>query len=137
MPTLAIPSAETIAVKWLRSHALVDDLVGQRVYTEVPEGVVYPFIRVIRIAGAAFGRHWVDAALLEISSWSPARVDAQIICEQAVAALHDIDMLDDIAVICNIEDVMGPRSVPDPVAKLPRFVAEVRLMVHPYPEQGS
>lgn len=140
MTTAVLPDVERICIAYLTDHTEVDALVDGRVYSDPFDKVVRPFLTVRRIGGAAAFPHWVDTALIEVSAWSwdrggiSGRQEARLICETAVAALHDMPAIDDggLAVRCHVADQTGPRSVPDPDTGKPRFIAEVLVTVHPY-----
>jgi hypothetical protein len=127
-----------MAIQWLLDHADVDLLIDDRVYPDGPiEDVIWPFGTVARIAGVPQVHHWLDLPELQVAGWAETRAEARDICETMVAALHDIEMSDPLGVVGGCEDISGPRPLPDSVTSRPRFVAEVRLTVHPRPQLGS
>lgn len=145
MTTALLPDVEAVLIDYLNSNSEVNALVSGRVYAEPFDKVVRPFLTVLRIGGRSGTPHWIDTAQVEISGWSKdrsgvsGRQEARLICETALAALHEIPPVDTYndAVIANVADSTGPRSIPDRVAGLPRFVAEVFVTLHPYPGAAS
>ena len=140
-----LPAAESVAIAWLVPHPLLSELVGSRVYADVPEGATYPLVRIERIGGGTIGGgHWLDSAHLQISAWAAnaiteqgfgsARSAARGICEQAIAALHELSGVTELAVVTAVEDVAGAKFVPDPATHHPRFIGEVLLTLHPLRE---
>jgi hypothetical protein len=131
-----LPDIEAIAVAYLMAHPDITAICGDRVYTEIPEGPTYPFVTVLRIAGRPRPRpRWIDQAQLQISAWGNdddlSREDTRDLCETAVAALHDLPGVTDLGVVTGVEDILGPRSLPDPETSFPRFEAEVLVTAHP------
>lgn len=133
MTTTLLPDAEAIAIAWLLDSAEVMALVGTRVYAEPIENVTDPFLTIERFGGVPEVRHWLDHAELQVTAWGTTRPEARLICETAIAALHDIDMNDPLGIVNAVEDLSGARSLPDPVTSRPRFIAEVRMTLHPTP----
>jgi len=136
MSVRLLPDIEAIAVSWLVTHPDITAICSGRVYTEIPEGPIYPFITVFRIAGQPRPRpRWLDQAQLQIDAWgddSPySREDTRDLCETAVAALHELNGVTDLGVVTAVEDVLGPRPLPDPETSFPRFEAEVLVTAHP------
>jgi len=136
MSVQLLPDVEAIVVAYLAAHADVMALCDDRVYTEVPEGPTYPFITVFRVGGQPRPQpRWIDQAHLQIDAWGDdeaySREDTRDLCETAVAALHELNGVTDLGVITAVEDVLGPRSLPDPETSFPRFEAEVLVTAHP------
>jgi hypothetical protein len=134
-----LPDIEAIAVTYLEADTDVAALCDGRVYTEIPEGPTYPFLTVLRIAGRPRPRpRWLDQAQLQVAAWGNdagfSREDTRDLCETAVAALHELVGTTALGVVTGVEDVLGPRSLPDPETSWPRFVAEVLITAHPEPE---
>jgi hypothetical protein len=131
-----LPDIEAICVAYLATHADVVALCDDRVYTEIPEAPTYPFVTVRRIAGLPRPRpRWIDQAQLQIDAWGDddaySREDTRDLCETVVAALHELPGITDLGVVTAVEDILGPRSLPDPETSFPRFEAEVLVTAHP------
>jgi hypothetical protein len=131
-----LPDIEAITVGYLSTHAEITVLCGDRVYTEAPEGPTYPFITVFRVGGQPRPRpRWLDQAHLQIDAWGDdgdfSREDTRDLCETAVAALHELNGVTDLGVVTAVEDILGPRSLPDSETSFPRFEAEVLVTAHP------
>jgi hypothetical protein len=47
-----LPDVERLLSSWLRTQPELVDLVGQRVYTVLPDAKTFPLVRLVRIGGA-------------------------------------------------------------------------------------
>jgi len=135
-----------MAIAWLAAHPNLDVLIydadadSNRVYGDAPKGAVVPFITVERVGGRPDAKpHWIDKAHLQILAWGEAdeRSAAEEVCAVAVAALHELPGVRALGVVTAVEDVLGPRPLPDPETSRPRYLAEVLLTTHPLRESGS
>lgn len=136
MSVRLLPDIEAICVSYLLAHPDVSAIVGGRVYTEIPEGPTYPFLTLLRISGRPRPQpRWLDQAQIQVAAWGDLdnfmREDVRDLCETAVAALIELKGTTDLGVVTAVEDVLGPRSLPDPETSWPRFVAEVLVTAHP------
>ena len=136
MTTQLLPDTEAIVVGYLSAHSAVNAICDDRVYTEIPEGPTYPFVTILRIAGRPREReHWIDQAQIQVASWGDdrtlSREGTRDLCETCVAALHDLNGVTSLGVVTAVEDILGPRSLPDPETSWPRFEAEVLVTAHP------
>lgn len=133
---ILLPDVEAIVIDYLMSHTDVSAIVDDRVYTDIPEGPTYQFLTVLRIAGRPRPQpRWIDQAHLQIGAWGDdvnfSREDVRDLCETAVAALHELVGNTPLGVVTAVEDILGPRSLPDPETSWPRFMAEVLVTAHP------
>ena len=145
MSVQALPSVETLAVLALLGDADVSAIVGTKVYTETPETLTYPLVRVIRIGGSASDHHWLDRPTLQVEAFTKAalptygfngiRSAARGLCELAVVALHNLEATS--AVVGAVRDIIGPRSIPSGVNQVSRFTAEVEITLHPLVSESS
>lgn len=138
--SVVMPDIEYAVIQFLLDDPALGIVVSDRIYAELPPGVVYPCVTVRRISGRSGVPRWLDGATVEVSGWAHrdaagARAEAHDACEYAVAAMNGIsNTLADGAVLCGPVATSGPRSIPDtikPGVTNPRFVAEVSLTYHP------
>lgn len=142
MTVRSLPDAEGIAVAYLTATILDVD---ERVSTNLPENAERPYITVSRIGGRPRPEpHWLDQAHLEVSVWGASPDDDPLtrdttfdICATALAALHELPGITELGIVTAVEDILGPRNIPDPATSWPRYIAEVLLTTHPDPNAGS
>jgi hypothetical protein len=79
-------------------------------------------------------QHWLDKALLQVDAYAEHREDARDVCEAAIVALMDMPQSHALGVVSDVEDVIGPRQLPDTIGHRRRFEGEVLLTTHPAPE---
>lgn len=129
-----LPDIEAISINWLLAHP---DVGVDRIYTEIPEGPTYPFVTVLRIAGRPRPQpRWLDQAQLQVAAWGDdgelSREATRDLCETCIAALHEMkNEVTTLGVVTAVEDIIGPRSLPDPETSFPRFMGEVLITAHP------
>jgi hypothetical protein len=136
---VTLPDVEAIVATYLAAHSEVDALVDGRVGTELPENAVRPYLTVTRVGGRPRSRpHWIDQAHLQVVCWGQdpdneptARDEAFDVCATALAALHDLPGITDLGIVTGVEDILGPRPLPDRETAFPRFLAEVLVTAHP------
>lgn len=134
MTVTTLPDIEAIAVSYLSTHP---DVPTDRIYTEIPEGPTYPFVTVLRIAGRPRPQpRWLDQAQLQVAAWGDdgalSREETRDLCETCIAALHEMrNEVTSLGVVTAVEDILGPRSLPDPETSFPRFMGEVLISAHP------
>ena len=141
MSVILLPDIEAICVDWLLNHPDVS-AITTNIYTENPEAVEYPFLTLLRIAGRPEVRpRWIDHAHLQIAAWGDdsalSRENTRDLCETATAALHELNGTTTLGVVTAVEDILGPRSLPDPETSFPRFIAEVLVTAHPGTEGSA
>ena len=132
MSTVLLPDCEAVAIAYLLSDTDLGVLVDDRIYGDLPEGAEFPLCSIVRVGGQPFGGRpggYLDKARLQISGWSELRDEAFAICASALGALHAIPQNQDTAVVGAVEDIIGPRQIPDPTSNH-RYVAEVLMTAH-------
>lgn len=140
-----LPDVEAIAAGYLLTvGALVDDDpdglgVGTRIGTRLgPDGKTEtPYLRLRRISSTAPVRRHLRAGNLQLEAWADTDLEAQDVCELAVAALHSDAFLGtypNLGVVTGVDDGIGPRSQPDPVTDHPRWLGSVIVYAHPIAE---
>ena len=94
MPITLLPNAELMLSAYLRSRTEITDLVGDRVYTELPrrdDDRVFPLIRVSRIGGGPTGSPlFLDRALVSFDVWGGTKSEAHQIAATVAAVVDGI-----------------------------------------------
>jgi hypothetical protein len=86
-----VVDTERLLSSWFRSQTEIVDLVEDRVYTEVPNRAVFPFIKLTQIAGSpVFSKPlYLDEALIQIDAYGGPKVLARQIIDTARDLLAD------------------------------------------------
>ncbi len=135
-----LPDIEAAVIAYLLADLDLGAIVDDRIYAELPTGVVYPCLTARTISGRAGVPRWIGSATFELAGWghrndANARRDARDACEAAVRALNDLANTTSLdALLCGPLATNGPRSIPDQISTgvtNPRFTAEVTLSYHP------
>lgn len=135
MSTQTLPDVEAAVIAYLLETDVATE-VEDRIYAEIPEGVLYPFITVQKFSETDT-RHWIATASLQIGGWASRanpepRALARDLCEATVAALHDaVGFMDGSIILGAGFTLVGPRAVYDRPTSNPRFLADVALPYHP------
>jgi len=84
-----LPNTAALISAFLRDQDEVADLVGERVYTVLPNNKTFPMVRVTRVGGTAGTRfaHWLDAPLFQVDVWATTAAPAFDLAETCRAAL--------------------------------------------------
>ena len=84
-----LPNTAALISAFLRDQDEVADLVGDRVYTVLPNNKTFPMVRVTRVGGSAGTRfaHWLDAPLFQVDVWATTAAPAFDLTEICRAAL--------------------------------------------------
>jgi hypothetical protein len=136
-----MPDIEDALIDYLVADTGVGAVVVDRIYAELPRGVVYPAVTVRLLIQRSGVPRWLQSpATVEVAGWAHrddahGRKNARAACETAVAAINALRnaVLGDVVVVGPIATT-GPRSVPDqlePGVVNPRWIAEVSLAYHP------
>lgn len=143
MTVRALPDTEGIIVAYLSGHPDVD--ISDNVSTDLPEGHNAYHLTIRRIGGRPRPEpHWIDQAHIELAAWGVDPAEDALtrdttfdLCATALAALHELPGITALGIVTDVEDILGPRNVPDPVTSWPRYIAEVLVTTHPDPNAGS
>ena len=141
-----MPDAELLAVQFLRAHPQVRALVGDRVFTEVPDedtlaaefGGARPLLRVQRVGGLPVVDGWLDVPRLQVDAYADgaeAKFDAHRLAAVAQAALvDDLPGAHDEAVVTAVRVDTGLSWVADDAgAGDARYLFTVAAYLHPLP----
>ena len=142
-----LPDVEQIVSLYLRSVTEVTDLVGQRVYTQLPNSPTFPLVKLTRFGGApVFNRPLhLDRALLQFDAYGGNKRESQQLAEMVRAALADPDFVglreldgDPIGVVTGV-DFGDLRWLPDSsyTPAKPRYVFDIAVFTHPAPAVAS
>lgn len=131
-----LPNLEAIVSAFLRQQPEITALIGDRVYTAIPGGAVYPLVRVNQFDDVKVTQRplRVVRGSIQIEAWGGSKVEAYLILSTAVACLSG--RLEGVQpggeVVSNV-DFGGMRDVPDTnfsPAK-PRWLTSAYITAHP------
>lgn len=127
--------AERLVSRWLRERTDITTIVGDRVYTVIPNRVVFPFLRITQIAGSpVFSRPlYLDESYIQIDAYGGPKVLARELVDTTRQALADefVGLHPEGSVTCV---TFGPLSyIPDDAYEppQPRFIAMASIYTHP------
>lgn len=140
-----LPDVEAIAATYLLTVGELVDAdpaglgVGQNIGTRLgPDGATpTPFIRLVRVSSTSPVRRHLRAGNTQVEAWADTDLEAQDVCELAIAALHSDAFpgtYPDLGVVSGVDAGIGPRRQPDPVTEHPRWLGSVIIYAHPIPE---
>lgn len=127
---------ERLMSAWLRARPEIAAIVADRVVTETPNRVVFPFMRVSQIGGAPIWSRplWLDRSYIQIDAFGGPKVQARALIDATRAALSD-DFLGahpGVGVVTAVE--FGDMNyLPDDLWEppKPRYAATVAVFTHP------
>lgn len=131
---LLAPDVAALVSQYLRSCDAMTDMVGQRVYTEIPNVPTWPLVRLTQFDSRDLAVAWLDAAVLQIDAFGGGIAMASDIGRTAQALLHDMYGTHDEGVVSGVR-TFGWRYQPDDTfdpAK-PRFLFTAVVAAHPLP----
>lgn len=135
MTVVVLPDIEQLVSEFLRAQAEVTALVGQRVYTAVPNEPTFPLLLLKRIAGSpVLSRpRVIDAPVVQLDAYGGTKKQAHTLIQTACAVVAErIEGVHATGVVAGV--VFGPLSwLPDPsyVPAKARFVADITFTVRP------
>ena len=127
---------ERLMSAWLRARPEIVAIVDDRVVTETPNRVVFPFLRISQIGGAPVWSRplWLDQAVIQLDAFGGPKVQARALMDAARSALAE-DFLGahpGVGVVTSV--VFGDLSyIPDDLWEppKPRWAATVAVYTHP------
>lgn len=127
--------AERLLSSWLRAREDVTAIVGDRVYTEIPNRAVAPFLRISQIAGEpVFSRPlWLDEAYVQFDAYGGPKVQARLLIDTVRQALAD-DFIGQHAVgVVTAVRFADLTYLPDYSyePQKPRYIAMASVYTHP------
>lgn len=127
---------ERLMSAWLRARPEIAAIVADRVVTETPNRVVFPFLRITQIGGAPVWSRplWLDRSVIQIDAFGGPKVQARTLIDAVRAALAE-DFLGSHAGVGVVVDVQfgDLNYVPDDLWEppKPRYAATVTVITHP------
>lgn len=90
-PLVILPNMEAVLSQFLRDQPEVVDLIGDRVYTALPEGVTFPAVRVTQILDRKITTRplWVAEFVMQVEAFGGSKAQAWTLaatCEGLIAA---------------------------------------------------
>ena len=127
---------ERIVSQFLRDNTAVTDLVGQRVYSELPKAVEWPAVRLNRVGGGPATRPArLDLARIQVDVWGGTKANARTIAATVLAVIGEElpGVYDEGVSVITAARLGTLRYSPDTTftpAK-PRYISEVSIYSHP------
>jgi hypothetical protein len=140
MPPGVLPAnGEKIVQTFLRGHAAVSAIVGQRVRPEVD--AIRPCVRVQQITESEDedSRGWLTHPVLQFDAYAETQGQARILIDTVRMALREIGGVYAGGVVAGVSHERGPDWLPDEDIRtkdgydMPRYSADYRIHLHPTP----
>ncbi len=135
MTVTLLPDIERLVTDFLRAQAEITTIVGNRVYTEIPDTPTFPLVRVRRLGGFPVLNRplYVDAPLVQIEGYAATKGAARLLTETCRAVLAErVEGTHTTGVVAGVsfgsliwlpdEDFTPPK---------PRYVSDATLTVRP------
>jgi Protein of unknown function (DUF3168) len=140
--TAVMANAEALVIGWLLADDGVSDLVGDRVFAEIPALATYPLVVAFRWGGEQKVRYRLDEAYMQVDSWSevvekggskPQAHDVAAAVRASMASMAGSITFGGVTgtVLGADERAPGLMYLPDPVTSRPRYVDQFAVFVHP------
>jgi len=132
-----LPDSELVCVNYLLKKQSVIDIVGDKVSTQLPRDIVYPFLTLTRIGGNTVEPIWLEESDIQVSSWAQTKREAFVLASTARAALLDMGYgyRDDVegAYVTGVKDMSGLLWMPDDsqTKPIPRYLFGISVYLHP------
>lgn len=127
---------ERLVSAWLRARTDITDIVEDRVYTEIPNRAVFPFLRITQIGGTPVYSHplYLDESYLQFDAYGGPKVQARLLIDTVRQALADefTGTHPGVGVVTSVR--FGDLSyIPDDgyAPPKPRFLAMASIYTHP------
>lgn len=135
MTVTLLPDIERLLTDFLRAQPEVTTIVGNRVYTEIPDNPTFPLVRARRVGGFPTLHRplYIDAPLVQVEGYAATKGAARLLAETCRAVLaeraeggHATGVVADVTFGALIwlpdEDFTPPK---------PRYIADATLTVRP------
>lgn len=135
MTVTLLPDSEALLSQFLRDQDEIEALVGDRVYTVIPNEPTWPLLKLTRVAGApVLSRPLrIDAPTLQLDAYANTKAAAHTLMATARAVIAErIEGVHSLGVVSGA--IFGSMSwLPDPSYSpaRARFTGDVTLTVHP------
>jgi hypothetical protein len=132
-----MPDSELVCINYLLNKESVQNLVGDRVSSELPRNLIFPFLTISRIGGIPVEQIWLEQSQIQVSSWAETKREAFKLASTARAALLDMGdgYRDDTegAYVTGVEDLSGLLWMPDDsqTKPIPRYLFGISVYLHP------
>lgn len=134
---IPLPDAELVCVNYLNDKPSIQDLVENRISTELPRDLEFPCITISRIGGYPVEDIWLDNVHIQVSSWANTKREAYVVASTARAALLDMGYgyRDEVegAYVTGVIDLSGLLWMPDDsqTKPIPRYLFGISVYLHP------
>ena len=135
---LLAPDVTALVSQYLRSRSELTDMVGQRVYTVIPNNPTWPLVRLTQFDSIDYTVAWLDGAVVQVDAFGGGIDMASDIGRTARALLHEMYGTHDEGVVTGVR-TSGWRYQPDATfdpAK-PCYLFTAVIAAHPLPTIGS
>lgn len=132
MPVRLLPSAEVLAVAYLKASADVSALVGARIGTELYAGTD-PAVWLSLVTGEERFRNHLVAPVLDIRSYGGTKAQADLLARTVHAVMHDMPGSHAQGVVTDVACLTLPAWNPDDGFEppRPRYLGSYQLTIHP------
>lgn len=132
-----LPDAELVALTALRGNTDWQHLdVGA--FTEIPADPTYPLITLVRIGGRPPIRGWLDRARIQVDAYALDKATARLVAATCQQALHAAEhTVTEHGLLGAVETLSGPRWLPDPTTRHPRYLLDLQIDTHPLKQGAS
>lgn len=129
-----MPSAEVLAVAYLKSVAEVTALVGARIGTELYAGSD-PAVWLSLVTGSESIPNHLAAPVLDVRSYGGTKAQADLLSRTVHAAMHDMPGVHGSGVVTDVSALTLPFWLPDDgfTPPRPRYVGTYACTLHPLP----
>jgi len=137
-----LPDTEAFLSAWLRAQSELAALVGDRVYTVLPEAKTWPLVRLVRVGGAPLATAedsglWADAPSFQVDVWAARKADVWKVT-RTIQALLATRIKGTHAALKVAGVTLGPTQyVPDAdvaTPAQPRVILTLDLIITPLPQ---
>lgn len=127
-----VPDSELALVTYLLADDELNDLVGNKVATELDAPLTLPRVRLWRSGGiAGYPNGHLDKPRIQVESWAASKKAAMQVAGEALRALFLApDAAHAGAVITDVVQDLPLQWLPDPETDTPRYIFGVALTVH-------
>lgn len=132
-----LADVEKLVIQHLLTYMELEALVGDRIGSR--KDGPYPRLTITRLGGSAgpIPAH-LDAARIQVEAWADHAKDgggkkaANDVARTAQAAMYEmVNVSHEEGVVTDVQCILGPSWVPDPVTERPRYLLDFIVRVHP------
>jgi hypothetical protein len=128
--------AERLTSAYLRAHPLMQAIVGDRIYTELPSRAAFPLVKITLIGGEPVFSYplYLDEAFLQFDCYGGPKVQARLLVDtvRELLAQAEFQSVHELGVVNSVR-FGSLHYLPDDSFEppKPRFIAEASLFTRP------